>query len=182
VQALAVAGSPVQATVSWTRAVPANGVELHVEEIWSCAASRIEVTVTLSNADQEPIELADVRYELGIDPEVMTAWVRHFDERRSERGTMPTGFDADADSRRVDWAGAEGIGLALVMKRCALSTKWTTGYRGIRHSPAETRVALLRNTRLDPADTVLAEFELWPYKGSPPSGQTPTVLTATRTP
>ena len=64
----------------------------------------------------------------------------------------------------MDWFDESGAGIALTLGRCALATKFQSGFAGARHSARSTTIEMLRNVRLDPGDRAFAEFELWPHR------------------
>ncbi|NOY79426.1 MAG: hypothetical protein GXP31_00325 [Kiritimatiellaeota bacterium] len=173
-----VSGSCLGAEVSFQRLVGPSSTALTVSETWSVEPARAAVRVRIANRTRRPIRLASLDYELGIEPKTLPDWRLFPSEGETQRGTFPEGFSANA-GMIVDWCVKDGAtGLALTLGRCALSTKWQSGFAGVRHSVRGTGIGLMRDVRLDPGDVVLAEFELWPHRDR--LGAIGTLVTATR--
>ena len=115
---------------------------------------------------------------LGVSPEALPNWTRRGTSREApEQGILPSGFGPARWGTVVDWLNDSGLGVTLVMGRCALTTKWQTGFNGVRHNPNGTAMQLLGSVRLDPGDSVLAEFELWPHVEPLANPTSPVIVT-----
>jgi len=158
--------SPVHAEVSFSRPIGPEKDGLTVEEKWSLDPGRIGVTVRVANRTNGPITLAGLDYDLGVDPDELPRWeLRAPREKDVRRGRLPAGFVVNK-GQVADWLAADGrTGIGLTLRRCALMTKWQSGFTGVRHTLAGTAIGLMRRVHLDPGDVVLAEFDLWPHRG-----------------
>jgi len=173
---LALEGSAVRAGLELSR----RQRELEIREKWGFEAGRIDVEVRLVNRASHPIALADLSYELGLAPDALPSWRRLSSDGTKTRGTFPSGFGPLRNARVFDFTDANGAGLALVLGRCALITKWHSGFSGVRHNPFRTSIGLFRGLRLDPGDTILAEFALLPHAQATIDVSQPTIETAQR--
>ncbi|OGV64357.1 MAG: hypothetical protein A3K19_17190 [Lentisphaerae bacterium RIFOXYB12_FULL_65_16] len=178
VEGLAAAGNAVQMTLEWTRLQGPDGKALRIKEKWQLESARIAVVLTISNPTKEPVELAALNYELGIALKELSRWQSVLEKGVAESGEAPTGFGPMAGQKTVDWHDEAGLGLGLVLGRCALATKFSTGYRGVRQTLGRTEIGLQRQVRLDPGDYVIAEFELWPHTTLPETLVNPVVVPA----
>ncbi len=175
-----IAGSGLGAEVSFERLVGPSAAGLTVSETWGIGPARAAVRVRIANRTRRPIRLAALDYELGIEPGALPDWRLVPPQGGAQQGTFPEGFGANAGTI-VDWCIKGGsTGLALTLGRCALSTKWQSGFTGVRHSVRGTAIGLMRSVQLDPGDVVLAEFELWPHRDALGAIGTPAIVTATR--
>ncbi len=178
---LATSASAVQAQVAFQRRIGPQD-ELAVRETWTIEAQRAAVALRIENVARQAIALTRLSYELGLSPDVAGTWRMVQANGRLTRGDLPTGFGAAGSVSLIDWLTADGRGLGLTLGRCALASKWQSGFTGVSHSAAATRLGLLGGAQLDPGDYVIAEFTLWPHRQELTAAQAavPELVTAVR--
>jgi hypothetical protein len=178
VDSLAISSSPVGADVE----ISALRHGLRVVQKWRLEAARLSVELRVSNEERQPLSFGELRYEFGFDPKQLPNWRRVSAEGTQEEGTMPTGFGPMRGAPLADFLNDGGDGIAVRPGRCAMITKWQTGPTGLLHTVSRTALGLLRNLRMDPGDTILAEFELLPHAGALQQPVAPVLVTATDQP
>jgi hypothetical protein len=178
VDSLAISSSPVGADVE----ISALRHGLRVVQKWRLEAARLSVELRVVNEERHPLGFGELRYEFGFDPKFLPNWRRYMADDRVQTGTLPSGFGPMRGSPLADFTNKAGTGIAVRPGRCAMITKWQTGPLGLRHTAGRTDLGLLRNIRMDPGDTILAEFELLPHDGPLTQTVPPTLVTATDQP
>jgi len=176
VEGMTLAGSPIEGELSFVRRQQA----FVMEETWRFNAGRIEVAMTVTNDGSVPITCTSLAVEIGADPKALPLWQRVFADGREEKGVLPSGFGPAAGAKVVDLFREDGTGLAIRLGRCALMTKWQSGFTGVRHNAGSTEIILLRGVRFDPGDRLLAEFSLIPHGPEGPVADIPVTVTAWR--
>lgn len=162
---LSTAVSPVTATVQFGRTLGPQRA-LQVAETWRLEGHRIAVALTVRNVSPGTIDLASLDYELGFDPEALPRWRQVGAGGQERGGALPESMTANETERLIDILDAAGAGYGVRLGRNALASKWQAGFAGLFHSAARTRIGLFGGIRLDPADYVLTEFELWPHESA----------------
>jgi len=178
VESLAISTSPVAADIEFDTLQ--NG--LRITQKWRLEAARLAVELRIVNDDRRPLAFGEFRYEFGFSPKRLANWQRHLGDGREEKGVLPSGFGPMKGTLLVDFLDSAAMGIAVRPGRCAMITKWQTGPIGLRHSAARTDLALLNNIRMDPGDTILAEFELLPHFRPLTQSASPVLVTATNQP
>ncbi|MBN2451384.1 MAG: beta-galactosidase [Lentisphaeria bacterium] len=181
-EGFALAATPVGAEISLTR----RQRDLAIEETWRLQARRIDVSVRVKLVARAPVTLTTLSYEIGADPQALPLWRRRSSAGWEAPTPLPAAMGPSRHHRAFDLCHADGSGLALRLDRCALMTKWQSGFGGLHHDAYRTEIALFRGLRLDPGDTVLAEFVLFPHgpraDGPPPlATEDPVAVTAWKT-
>ena len=163
VRDLAVTASPVRATLEFSRLLGPAEAGIVARETWTLEPARIAVQASVVNEGRKPVTFAALTYELGISPQLFPQWRRTLAEGHVQSGVLPQGFGPARGALCIDWHNSAGAGIALTLGRCALATKFQSGFAGTRHSARCTSIEMLRNVRLDPGDRAFAEFEIWPH-------------------
>ena len=178
VESLAISTSPVAADIEFSTLQSG----LRITQKWRLEAARLAVELRVVNDDRKPLAFGEFRYEFGLDPELLPRWRRQIDGERHEEGSLPSGFGPMKGAPVADFLAKGNGGIAVRPGRCAMITKWQTGPIGLRHSAMRTDLALLNNIRMDPGDTILAEFDLLPHAGPLSQAVPPILVTATNQP
>lgn len=176
VEGASLAASAVEASLEFVR----RQRELEIKERWSCQPGRIDIEIRVVNRGTGPLALSSLDYELGCDPDQLPRWCRTSASGAVSEGRFPSGFGPDRNAGVLDFTDEAGKGIALSLGRCAMITKWQNGFVGVRHNAALTAIGLLRDLRLDPGDTILAEFALVPHVTATVDVAKPTIIAASR--
>ena len=172
VEGLAISGSSVRAEMEITRVQR----ELKIRELWRFQAARMDVEVRVPQVGKQPLQLSSLCFEVGVDPEVLPEWEKVSSDGRKRHGQIPQSMPSTGGTAWVDLFDGSGAGVIIELKRCALMTKWQSGFSGITHTAGRTEIGLLRGVRLDPGDAVLATFALIPHDATGGTPETPVIV------
>ena len=97
----------------------------------------------------------------------------------NRRGAIPRSMPSSGAVVWADLTDSAGAGRIIEPRRCALMTKWHSGFAGLKHAANRTEIGFLRPVRLEPGDTVLATFALIPHGAEGGIAETPTIVPGT---